>query len=407
ERLESILAERRRRFDAAESAAAGIIEKVRAAGDEALAEFTLRFDGVALKRFQVGPAETMAARRAFLTGEWLARLQRVTDRLVDFARRELPAGFTAGGRGERVERVFNPISPVGIYIPAGTAPLVSTVLMTVVPARVAGVREIVLVTPPDRRGRANPAVVATAAWLGVERIFKIGGAQAVAALAFGTRQVPRVAKIVGPGNEYVAAAKRLLYGRVDIDCPAGPSEVVVCADRTAPVEFVKAELAAQAEHRQGLAVLVTADRSFARKMLAAGGPGVMRLVTPGRLVDELNGLAPEHLVLIGRSAAGLARRIDRAGAVFVGAYSPVALGDYLAGPSHVLPTGGAAAAFSGLSVLTFLRSSSRIAWSRSGLKAWARDLEALAELEGLPAHRLSVNRRFSPVPARGGRAAEK
>ena len=388
--LEALRA-RRARLSAVEKTVSGIIRQVQERGDDALRELTRRYDGVDVTDFRVSPEEVKAARKSFLTPPWRARVGRVADRLRRFAEREQPVGFRLEGPEGVTERRYLPVLSAGLYVPAGTAPLVSTVLMSVVPAQVAGVKRIVVCTPPDRTGRPNQAVVAVAACLGVGEIYRVGGAQAVAALACGTASIPRVRLVAGPGNEYVAAAKRLLYGVVALDCPAGPSEVVVYADGSADPAVVLAELAAQAEHHAGLAVLVTPDRKLTARAQASPVPGYVAVVGGGEAFALISEIAPEHLVLLCRQAGRAARKALNAGAVFIGPHSPVALGDYLAGPSHVLPTGGAAASFAGLSTHTFLRPQALIRWKLAGLRRWAEDLEALARLEGLPAHARSVS----------------
>ncbi|MFH0797619.1 MAG: histidinol dehydrogenase [Candidatus Omnitrophota bacterium] len=385
-----ILAVRRELFPRVEGLVAEIISRVKKDGEAALRELTRTYDGVEIADFRVSRREIAGAKKAFLSREWRQRLERSAGRIRRFAEKEVPKGFSIVERSGKMERLYVPVEPVGVYIPAGTAPLVSTVLMAVVPAQVAGVKRIVIATPPGKDGQANRAVVATAAFLGVTEIYKIGGAQAIAALAFGAGGIPKVAKIVGPGNEYVSAAKRLLYGIVDLDCPAGPSEVVVFADKTAEPAFVKAELASQAEHRSGLAVLVTTDRRLLEKIAGAGVEGFAIYAEREKALSLIEMIAPEHLVVMADKAEKFAGKIKSAGAIFIGGYTPVALGDYLAGPSHILPTSGTAASFSGLSALTFLRSFARLKWNKSGLKEWAEDISALADLEGLPEHKSSI-----------------
>jgi histidinol dehydrogenase len=392
--LRKILEERRAKLTGAEERAAEIIRRVKEEGEPALREFTRVYDNCEIDDFRVSGAEIREAKKEFLTPEWRRRLQRVAGRISTFAKKELPKNFKITEPEGTLERVYVPIEPIGVYIPAGTAPLVSTVLMAVVPAQTAGVKRIVAVTPPGKNKKANKAVVATCAFLGVSEIYKIGGSQAIAALAFGTGKIPRVAKIVGPGNEYVAAAKKLLYGIVDSDCPAGPSEVVVFADKTAPLSFVSAELASQAEHRRGLAVLITPDKKTAEAAAQFQTDGFIVISEREKAADLIETIAPEHLVVMAANAGGFASKINKAGAIFIGNYSPVALGDYLAGPSHILPTGGAAASFSGLSASIFLRSYTRISWNKKGLKKWAGDITELAELEGLPHHKSSVTVRI-------------
>lgn len=393
--LLKILEERRTKLTVVEKRVSEIIRQVKEGGEPALRELTRMYDGVDLDRFRVTASEIDEAKKEFLTHERRQRFTKIAGRIGAFAKKELPEDFRIEEPEGTLERIYVPIEPVGVYIPAGTAPLVSTVLMAVVPAQTAGVKRIIVATPPDRRDkRANRAVVAACAFLGVSEIYKVGGAQAIAALAFGIGEIPRVAKIVGPGNEYVAAAKKLLYGTVDLDCPAGPSEVVVFADKTAPLSFVSAELASQAEHRHGLAILITPDKEVAGAAALFQTDGFIVVSKKEKAVGLIETIAPEHLVVMTANAKNVAAKIKKSGAIFIGNYSPVALGDYLAGPSHILPTGSAAASFSGLSALTFLRSYARISWNKEGLKKWAGEIAELAELEGLPNHKKSITERF-------------
>ncbi len=393
--LQPLLARRRAEFAAVEDRVREIIRRVQEEGDAALRDLTRRYDGVELDDFVVSRAERAAARKSFLTLEWRRRLERVSRRVSNFARRELPSGLVIKEEEGIIERVFVPLDSAGVYVPAGTAPLVSSVIMGVVPAITAGVKRIAVCTPPGKDGRANQGVVATADFLGIKEIYKVGGAQAIAALARGTETIVAVKKIVGPGNEYVSAAKTLLYGVVDIDCPAGPSEVVVWADGSSKVDYVLAEIAGQAEHYRGLALLLTGDEGLVRRARDSDAGGyVMRLDSEQAVRDTIAAVAPEHLVVMTRDAARQARKIRHAGVVFVGAYSPVAIGDYLAGPSHILPTGGTAGSFSGLSSPAFLRSFARVRWNRQGLARWSDDIMAFARTEGLPAHEASVKIRL-------------
>ncbi|MFA5393903.1 MAG: histidinol dehydrogenase [Candidatus Ratteibacteria bacterium] len=393
--LLKILEERRTRLAGVEERAAEIIRRVKEEGESALRELTRIYDGCEIDDFRVSNAEIKEAKEECLNPEWRQRLQRVAKRIRTFAKKELPKNFKVAEPGGTMERLYVPVEPVGVYIPAGTAPLVSTVLMAIVPAQTAGVKRIVVATPPGKDKKANKAVVATCAFLGISEIYKIGGAQAIAALAFGIGKIPKMAMIVGPGNEYVTAAKKLLYGIVNLDCPAGPSEVVVFADKTAPLSFVSAELASQAEHRNGLAVLITPDKKTAVATARFQTDGFIVISERKKAVDLIEAIAPEHLVVMTTDAKNFAGKIKKSGAIFIGKYSPVALGDYLAGPSHILPTGGASASFSGLSALTFMRSYARISWKKKGLKKWAGDIAELAELEGLPNHKRSVTERLN------------
>ena len=312
--------------------------------------------------------------------------------------------------GQRVRGLHR----VGIYVPGGTAAYPSTVLMNTIPARIAGVKEIVMVTPPPKSGLNNREILAAAKVAGVDRVFLVGGAQAVAALAYGTESIPRVDKIVGPGNIYVATAKRLLYGVVDIDMIAGPSEILVLADHTANPTYLAADLLSQAEHdRLASAILITTDRSVAvrtaqelanqaerlsrrdilTESLSRIGAGIV-CRTMEEAVDFANELAPEHLEVVTENPMELLERLDNAGSVFLGAYSPEPLGDYFAGPNHVLPTSGTARFFSPLSVDSFVKRSSFISYTQEALRQAGPDIIRLAETEGLTAHAQSVRVRM-------------
>jgi len=302
---------------------------------------------------------------------------------------------------------------VGVCVPGGAAAYPSTVLMTVVPAQAAGVSEIAIVAPPTQFGAYNPDVLATCYELGVREVYPIGGAQAVAAMAYGVAGLPAVDKIVGPGNLFVALAKKYVYGDVDIDSIAGPSEVVVIADETTDPAFTAADMLAQAEHSPGASLLITWDESLLDQVAAELTKQLSQLSRRGLTLDSLNAfgafilvrdaeqaceltdlIAPEHLHIACRSPRALSDRIRNAGATFLGAFSPVALGDYAAGPSHVLPTGGTARWAAGLSANSFLRSGSVIEFSQAALRDLAADVGLLADKEGLTAHRHSVDIRL-------------
>jgi histidinol dehydrogenase len=312
---------------------------------------------------------------------------------------------------------YRPVRRVGVLVPGGSASYPSTLLMTVCPAQAAGVRELAVVMPPTRHGAGNTDLLAVCHELGVEEVYRVGGAQAVAALACGVEGLPAVDMIVGPGNLFVALAKRYVFGQVAIDCIAGPSEVVVLADETARADWVAADLIAQAEHSPGASILVTTHpplieevHSELEKQLGALSRGELAresLEQFGALVlardeDEavecVNRLAPEHLEVLTADPQALGERVDNAGAIFLGAYAPVAVGDYAAGPSHVLPTGGTARWASGLSATDFLRRSSVLSFTPEGLSAMAEDVVRLARHEGLTAHAASVEARLSGRP---------
>jgi histidinol dehydrogenase len=393
-----------------------ILRAVRAEGDRALVRLTARLDGVRLTpaRLRVRPREIHAlASRA--ERSVVAALRRMARRIEDFHRGQLQGGFRAE-RADRsvLEEVVRPLASAGLYVPGGAGAYPSSVLMSAVPACVAGVGRIVVVTPP-RTLEANPAVAAAIEVAGVtDDVFRIGGAQAVAALAFGTKTVPRVERIVGPGNAYVTAAKRLVRGQVEIDSEAGPSEVVILADASADAGWVAADLLAQAEHGSGeeVVVLVTPSTDLAEEVARLVAEGVRMVANPTAarralarhgavvLVEDVrdgvgavNALAPEHVEVMTRRAERVAREVV-GGAVFVGPFSPVAVGDYGVGPNHVLPTGGAARFASPLSVRDFQRRQSVVRMSEAGLARVAEDVVRVALAEGFRGHAQSVLTRF-------------
>jgi histidinol dehydrogenase len=397
-------------------AAEAILRAVRREGDLALVRFTARFDGVRLspRELRVPPAEVRAL-AAKADRRVVRALRAMARRIEAFHRRQLEAGFrVALPDGSSLEEVVRPLASAGLYVPGGAGAYPSSVLMNAIPARVAGVPRIVVVTPP-RTLEENPSVAAAILVAGVEgHVFRVGGAQAVAALAYGTRTLAAVDVVVGPGNAYVAAAKRLVRGQVAIDSEAGPSEVAVLADATADPGWVAADLLAQAEHGSGdeTVVLVTPSRALAAeaaRLVAAGTPSVANpararralarngAVVLVRDVEEglaaVNALAPEHVEVMTRGAGRVARRVV-GGAVFVGPWAPVAVGDYGIGPNHVLPTGGAARFASPLSVRDFQRRQSLVTLTRAGLARVTEDVVRVAAAEGFRGHAQSVLTRF-------------
>lgn len=393
-----------------------VVRAVRDEGDAALLRFGQRFDGVRLTgaKLRVRPAEIRAlAERA--DPAVVMALSRMARKIETYHRRQLERGFRLrDADGSVLEERVRPLAAVGLYVPGGRGAYPSSVLMGAVPARVAGVERLVIVTPP-RTLEENPAVAAAIAVAGVgEHVYRVGGAQAIAALAYGTRTIPAVEKIVGPGNLFVAAAKRLVRGRVEIDSDAGPSEVVILADDTADAGHVAADLLAQAEHGSGdeTVVLVTPSRALAAEVARLVAEGRRSVANPAStrralarhaaavLVEDLraglavvNRLAPEHAGVMTRGAARLAREVV-AGAVFVGSWSPVAAGDYGVGPNHVLPTGGSARFASPLSVRDFQRRQSVVQLTRRGLTRAVRDIVTVAMAEGFRGHAQSVLTRF-------------
>jgi histidinol dehydrogenase len=400
-------------------AVAAIVREVRRGGDEALVRLTARFDGVRLapRELRVTAAELRAlARNA--DPRVVAALRAMARRIEAFHRRQLDPGFRlALPDGSVLEEAVRPLASAGLYVPGGAGAYPSSVLMNAIPARAAGVGRLVVVTPPRTLER-NPAVAAAILVAGVEGlVFRVGGAQAVAALAYGTRTIPAVDKIVGPGNAYVAAAKRLVRGQVEIDTEAGPSEVAILADATADAGWVAADLLAQAEHGSGdeTVVLVTPSRELAGEVVRLVEEGlpwvansararravrrhgaVVRVRDVAEGVAAVNALAPEHVEVVTKNASRVARAIV-GGAVFVGPWAPVAVGDYGVGPNHVLPTGGGARFASGLSVRDFQHRQSIVTLTREGLARVAEDVVRVAAAEGFRGHAQSVLTRFEGV----------
>ncbi|MDI9570777.1 MAG: histidinol dehydrogenase [Pseudomonadota bacterium] len=393
------------------TAVAEIVREVAERGDEALFAYTLKFDGYDLSGASVQISrEEIEAAAARAAPEDREVLTLAASRVERFHRRQLPVDWMdEEEEGVRIGWRFTPLERVGVYVPGGLAAYPSTVIMAAVPARIAGVGEIVAVTPL-RQGTLDPLVALAMELGGVNRVFKIGGAQAVAALAYGTASVPRVDKIVGPGNAYVATAKQLVFGRVDIDMIAGPSEVLVICDGTAPVSFVAADLLAQAEHDEmASAVALTPDGELARRIVAevssqlAGMPreaiarrslGRYGAVVVTKDLEEAAALAnlfaPEHLELMVANPEEIVPRLRHAGAIFIGPYTPEALGDYMAGPNHILPTGGTARFSSPLGVYDFVKRTSILSFTGPAFRRYGPQTERYAILEGLHAHGRSI-----------------
>jgi histidinol dehydrogenase len=402
---------------------ATIVDEVRRRGDAALLEFTKRFDGV-----ELGPEELRVPAAQWAAGipppGLEAALAEAARRIEAFHRHQLPRSWwVRDEHGSLLGQQVTPVDRVGCYVPGGTAAYPSTVLMNLIPARVAGVRELVVASPPGADGRLNPAVLAAARLAGATEAYRMGGAQAVAALAYGTATVRPVDKIVGPGNLYVALAKRLVFGDVGVDLVAGPSEVVVVADRTAVADHVAADLLAQAEHDVlARAVCLTDDAALARAVAvaverrcralprAAIAEAAVRahgaVVVTRDLAEAVaiaNRLAPEHLALAVADPFAWLGAIRHAGAIFLGADTPEVVGDYLAGPNHVLPTGATARFASGLSVEDFVKRSSVIHYTPEGLRAGWPHLRRLAEAEGLQGHAEAARVRVEGEAAGGER----
>jgi histidinol dehydrogenase len=401
-------------------AAAEVVAGVREGRDEALFAYTERFDGVRLtpETVRVAPAELAAAEGA-VAEEFLTAVMQARRNIRAFHAYQKRSGYVhADGDGVLLSKRVLPIRRVGVYCPGGTAPLFSSMLMNVIPAQIAGVPEIVAVTPPRPDGSVDPHLLATARLLGIEEIYRLGGAQAVAALAYGTESVPAVHKIVGPGNAYVAAAKRLVFGQVGIDAVAGPSEIVVICDGTANPAYVAADLLSQVEHGSGLesGVVLTTDRSVAEQVAAEVERQLPELSRAEAIRESLqryggiflvadlaeaaavsNAIAPEHLEIQCGDPEAVLELVENAGAVFLGAWSSEPVGDYFAGTNHVLPTGGAARFSSSLSVYDFLKDISVVKYTADRLAKTGRHITRMAELEGLTAHANAVQRRLEDL----------
>ncbi len=377
-----------------------ILDDVRLDGDDALLRYTRKFDQVKLqpRQLKVSQIEISGAYQN-ITPNFVSTLKVVIENVNRFYKKSLRKSWRLkDGDGMVLGEDYVPLERVGVYIPAGTAPLVSTVYMTVLPAKIAGVKKVAMVSPPDENGFINPHILVVADLLKVDEIYRVGGAQAIGALAYGTKTIPKVDKIVGPGNQYVTEAKRQVFGHVDIDMVAGPTELVIIANRFSDPKFIIADLKAQAEHHGGLAILITNSKGLAKEIKAAmdGANGQIILTKNlAQAVEIANKIAPEHLEVLVQNPRDIARQIRNAGAIFLGPYSPTAVGDYVAGPSHVLPTSGTARFFSGLSVSDFIKTNHIIGYSKKALEKVREPLEKIAGIEGLSKHLESVKARFS------------
>lgn len=412
--LEKLERLRAAQLDRAMAEAARIIAAVRRRGDRALIDFAARFDGLAMSRSELRLAperlEELAARA---DADLVREIRRAIGNITRFHKHQVEKSWTIRDNGAVIGQRILPLQSVGLYVPGGKAAYPSTVIMNAVPARVAGVARIAVATPP-RTLAENPAVAATLRALGLTEVYLCGGAQAIAALAYGTETIKPVDKIVGPGNIYVAAAKRLVFGQVDIDMIAGPSEIVIVADRSANPSYVAADMLSQAEHDESAtAMCVTTSAGLARAvrkeikrqlpLLARRKVAARSLARTGSIIlarsleeaaEVVNRIAPEHVELVVERPERAARLVRNAGALFLGGYSPQPVGDYFAGPNHVLPTGGAARYGSPLGVYDFIKRTSLIRYSRARLAAARRSIERLALAEGLEAHARAVAIRF-------------
>lgn len=391
-----------------------IINSVKEQGDEAVREFTARFDGSVPKKTLINKDE-LNSYLDIVDDDFKSALIKAKNNIYDFHLRQAQQSWmTTKENGIIMGQRIRGLKRVGIYVPGGTAAYPSSVLMNAIPAKIAGVEEIIMVTPPSKDGNPNPDIMAAAAVAGVDKVFLVGGAQAIAALAYGTEKIPKVDKIVGPGNIFVATAKKLLYGVVDIDMVAGPSEILIVADKTAKPAYLAADLMSQAEHdKLASAILLTTSGEIARatsreverqikylerqEIIESSLNNFGEIIVCENLeqaIEFANELAPEHLEMCVEEPLKYIGKIDNAGSVFLGNFSPEPLGDYYAGPNHVLPTSGTARFFSPLSVDSFVKKSSFIYYTEEELRKAKDDIIKLADTEGLTAHANSIKVRF-------------
>ena len=394
-----------------------ILKDVKQRGDRALVHYTQVFDGLSIPIHQLRVKQS-EVKEAYgkVPREFLETLKQAARRIHLFHQllgKRFLLPVKAKEKGIRLEQMMRPLERVGIYVPGGKASYPSTVLMAAIPARAAGVQEVVMVTPPQKEG-ISPAVLVAADLAGVDRIYRIGGVQAIAALAYGTKSVPKVDKIVGPGNQYVATAKRLVYGEVDIDMVAGPSEIVIVSDESMPPSFVAADLISQAEHDEmALAILITNSEAFGRTVhqelerqlsslkrrkvasesLRRRG-AILIVESLGQAMQWVNRIAPEHLELLVSRPFSLIKGVKHAGAVFLGPYTPEAIGDYMAGPNHILPTAGTARFSSPLGVEDFIKRTNLVSFTQRALGRFEKDVKRFSEREGLEGHSYAVQMRM-------------
>lgn len=414
--MEELLKRSPTQYEAYADTVSEIITNVRNKGDEALALYTKKFDNAEINKDNIRVTEE-EIEKAYkeVKPELIEVIRKSKKRIEDFHNKQRQnSWFDAGEEGVILGQKITPIEKVGVYVPGGKAAYPSTVLMDVIPAKVAGVSKIVMMTPPDKDGNVNPGTLVAAKEAGATDIYKVGGAQAIAALAFGTESIPKVHKIVGPGNIYVALAKKAVYGHVSIDSIAGPSEILVLADETANPKFVAADLLSQAEHDEmASSILVTTSKELAievseevdklLKVLSRTEIIKKSLDNYGYLliakdmdeaIEVTNDIASEHLEIMTKDPFMVMTRIRNAGAIFIGEYSSEPLGDYMAGPNHTLPTNGTAKFFSPLSVDDFIKKSSIISYTREALEGMHKDIETFAISEGLTAHANSIAVRY-------------
>lgn len=391
-----------------------IIREVRQKGDSALLAYTKKFDGVILKNLKVDPLEIKIAHQE-ADKKYLQALRIAIKNISQYHLRQVPKSWLIeAGEASAVGMRYSPVNAAGVYVPGGRAVYPSSFLMNVIPAKIAGVPRVCVVTPPDKDGKAHRSLLAVAYELGIDEIYLCGGAQAIAALTYGTKTIPRVDMIAGPGNIYMTLAKKIVYGEVGIDKLAGPSESLILADKSANPSFVAADLITQAEHDPlAVSLVICNDKKIAekikkqvqeqtkkrkrKKILAESldkNSGIILIDNNKEYARLTDLIAPEHLEIMLENSEQVLSKINNAGAIFIGHYSPQTLGDYIAGPNHVLPTGGAARFSSPLSVEDFLKKSSLIHYTKQDLKSVQKEINTFAKIEGLDGHAYSVNVRF-------------
>ena len=414
--LDKLLKRSTQSYPEYEKTVAEIIDNIKTNGDKALFEYTLKFDKFELTKDNIRVTrDEIAAAYKELDAEYVEVIKKAKENIRDYHEKQVRQTFiTTKPDGSILGQRISSIASAGTYVPGGKAAYPSSVLMNIVPAKVAGVEKIVMVTPPGKDGKVNPGTLVAADIAGVDEIYKVGGAQAIAALAFGTESVPKVDKITGPGNIFVALAKKAVYGNVGIDSIAGPSEIVVLADETPRARYVAADLLSQAEHDElASAILVTTSEELAQKV-SDEVDGFLKVLERADIIkksldnfgyifvadsmsdaiDAVNEIAGEHLEILTKNPFETMTKIKNAGAMFLGEYSSEPLGDYFAGPNHILPTNGTSRFFSPLSVDDFIKKSSIICYSEEGLKKVHKDIELFAAKEGLTAHANSIRVRF-------------
>ncbi|MBT9146928.1 MAG: Histidinol dehydrogenase [Syntrophomonadaceae bacterium] len=369
-----------------------IIHAVAKEGDKALIRYTQEFDGVSLREEELRLSQKEIATASKRIDHKLRQVIRDVEKSIkEFQRMDMRKSWSVRKSGLLLGKLYQPLERVGIYVPGGEKPLISSLLMTVVPAIAAGVNSIAIASPPKEEGLPHPYIIGAAHLLGIKEVYRIGGAQAIAAFAFGTQRVKKVDKIFGPGNKFVISAKRQVFGKVGIDLLPGPSEIVILTDATANARFIAADLKAQAEHNEGMAILITHSPALAQEVeKEAKGFHIIVTRTLKESIFMVNEIAPEHLEIMVEKPRKILKEIKNSGAIFLGDYSPVALGDYSAGPSHILPTGGTAKFSAGLSVDDFRKSINVISCSQKRLHQIGEMTLMLAEVECLHHHAASV-----------------